>query len=144
MSSARIGYGWRKRSPRTRSTGREGRSVQEARLTEKAIEKMTVEIHTPIRAECLLPADEGWERPRGAEVQEVLRRTGLSGRAVARVLGLSEHGGRQVRRWVSEDAPITYTAWAILCDMAGLGRIWRGKTLEMGLSSVDESAPDDE
>ena len=55
---------------------------------------MTVEIHTPIRAECLLPADEGWERPRGAEVQEVLRRTGLSGRAVARVLGLSEHGGR--------------------------------------------------
>jgi len=45
---------------------------------------------------------------------------------------------------VSEDAPITYAAWAILCDMAGLGRIWRGKTLELGLSDVDESAPDDE
>jgi hypothetical protein len=98
---------------------------------------MTVEIHTPIRAECLLPADEGWERPRGAEVQEVLRRIGLSGRAIGRVLGLSEHGGRQVRRWVSEDAPITYTAWAILCDMAGLagyarqnsrnGLEWRGR-----------------
>lgn len=55
---------------------------------------MTVDIHTPIRAECLLPADEGWERPRGAEVQEVVRRIGLSGRALA-VLGLSEHGGRR-------------------------------------------------
>jgi hypothetical protein len=27
---------------------------------------------------------------------------------------------------------------------AGLGTIWRGKTIEMGLSGVDESAPDDE
>jgi hypothetical protein len=86
---------------------------------------MDVEIHIPIRAACLRPADEGWERPRGAEVQEVVRRTGLSGRAVGRALGLSEHGGRQVRRWVSEDAPITYTAWAVLCDMVGLGRIWQ-------------------
>ncbi|MDR6495980.1 hypothetical protein J2797_005905 [Paraburkholderia terricola] len=110
----------------------------------KGDRKMTDDIHVTIRAECLRPADEGWERPRGAEVQEVVRRTGLSGRAVARVLGLSEHGGRQVRRWISEEAPITYTAWAILCDMVGLGRIWRGKTLEMGLSGVDESVQDDE
>src|ERR1700676_14565 len=133
MSSARIGYGWRKRLPPTRSTVRGGQIGPGSTTNRKGDGTMTVDIHTPIRAECLLPADEGWERPRGAEVQEVLRRTGLSGRAVARVLGLSEHGGRQVRRWVSEDAPITYTAWAILCDMAGLGRIWRGKNLEMGL-----------
>ena len=105
---------------------------------------MTIDIHTPIRSECLLPADEGWERPRGAEVQEVVRRIGLSGRALARVLGLSEHGGRQVRRWSSGEAPITYTAWAILCDMAGLGQIWRGKTLEMGLCGLAGSEPDDE
>lgn len=98
---------------------------------------MTVDYHVQIRKECLCPADEGWVRPRGAEVQEAVRRTGLSGRALARVLGLSEHGGRQVRRWISEDAPINYTAWAILCDMAGLGRIWRGRTLEMGLSRSD-------
>lgn len=90
---------------------------------------MTVDVHVEIRPECLVPADEGWERPRGAEVQEVVRRIGLSGRAIARVLGLSEHGGRQIRRWISEDAPINYPAWAILCEMAGLGRIWRGKTL---------------
>jgi len=91
---------------------------------------MNIEIHTPIRAACLRPADEGWERPRGAEVQEVVRRTGLSGRAVGRALGLSEHGGRQVRRWVSEDAPIAYTAWAVLCDMVGLGRIWQSPDTE--------------
>ncbi|CAD6560694.1 XRE family transcriptional regulator [Paraburkholderia sabiae] len=90
---------------------------------------MTVDVHVEIRPECLVPADEGWERPRGAEVQEVVRRIGLSGRAVARVLGLSEHGGRQIRRWISDDAPINYPAWAILCEMAGFGRIWRGKTL---------------
>jgi hypothetical protein len=90
---------------------------------------MTVDVHVEIRPECLVPADEGWERPRGAEVQEVVRRIGLSGRAIARVLGLSEHGGRQIRRWISEDAPINYPAWAILCDIAGLGRIWHGKTL---------------
>jgi hypothetical protein len=105
---------------------------------------MTIDIHTPIRAECLLPADEGWERPRGAEVQEVVRRIGLSGRALARVLGLSEHGGRQVRRWISGETPVPYIAWAILCDMAGLGTIWRGKTLELGLSGMAESAPNDE
>ena len=144
MSSARIDYGWRKRSLRTRSTGREDPSAPGSRTKRKGDRKMTVEIHTPIRAECLLPADEGWERPRGAEVQEVVRRIGLSGRALARVLGLSEHGGRQVRRWISGETPVPYIAWAILCDMAGLGTIWRGKTLELGLSGMGESAPDDE
>jgi len=59
-----------------------------------------------------------------------VRRTGLSGRAVGRALGLSEHGGRQVRRWVSEDAPIAYAAWAVLCDMVGSGRIWQNQDTE--------------
>jgi hypothetical protein len=80
-----------------------------------------------IRPECLRPADDGWERPRGAEIQEVIRMTGLPGRAIARYLGMSELGGRQVRRWISEDATIPYSAWALLCDRAGLGCIWRPK-----------------
>ena len=81
--------------------------------------------HIEIRATCLRSAEDGWEQPSGAEIQEVIRRTGLPGRAVARYLGMSEYGGRQVRRWISEDAAIPYSAWALLCDRAGLGCIWR-------------------
>jgi hypothetical protein len=85
---------------------------------------MSSSYEVKIRSECFLPADEGWERPSGPEVQEIVRRVGMSGRGVARLLGLSEHGGRQVRRWMSEEAPIPYSAWAILCDIAGFERIW--------------------
>jgi hypothetical protein len=92
----------------------------------KEIESMNYEVK--IRQECLRPAEAGWERPHGAEIQEVIRRTGLPGRGVARVLGMSEFGGRQVRRWISEDAAIPYSAWALLCDLAGLGCIWRAPT----------------
>ncbi|MCP3728308.1 XRE family transcriptional regulator [Paraburkholderia sp. CNPSo 3272] len=87
-----------------------------------------------IRAACLRSAEDGWEQPTGAEIQEVIRRTGLPGRAVARYLGLSEYGGRQVRRWISEDAAIPYSAWALLCDRAGLGCIWR--------PAADRAGPD--
>jgi hypothetical protein len=85
---------------------------------------MSSSYEVKIRPECLLAADEGWQRPSGPEVQEIVRRVGMSGRGVARLLGLSEHGGRQVRRWMSEEAPIPYSAWAILCDIAGFERIW--------------------
>nr|WP_234480819.1 XRE family transcriptional regulator [Paraburkholderia aspalathi] len=69
-----------------------------------------------------------WARPSGSEIQEIIRRTGLPGRGVARVLGLSENGGRLVRRWVGEDAEIPYAAWALLCDLAGFERIWLNST----------------
>ena len=59
------------------------------------------------------------------EIREVIGRTGLTGRAVADLVGLSEKGGgRQVRRWISEESHIPYAAWAILCEVAGLGKIW--------------------
>jgi hypothetical protein len=49
----------------------------------------------------------------------------LTGRAVADLVGLSEKGGgRQVRRWISEESHIPYAACAILCEVAGLGKIW--------------------
>ena len=32
---------------------------------------------------------------------------------------------RTIRRWIGEDTPIPYAAWAILCDQAGLGVIWK-------------------
>ena len=61
---------------------------------------MSSSYEVKIRPECFLPADEGWQRPSGPEVQEIVRRVGMSGRGVARLLGLSEHGGRQVRRHI--------------------------------------------
>ena len=77
---------------------------------------------TTIRAACLQPYSEAWPRPNGEEVREVLRRAGLSGAKAARLVGVTD--GRQVRRWTSEEAEISYAAWAILCDAAGIERIW--------------------
>lgn len=77
-----------------------------------------------IRAECLRPA-EHWAQPTGDEVREVLRLAGLSGGGAAKALGLGTGGGRTVRRWISEDSPIPYAAWALLCHFACLGVIWK-------------------
>jgi ribosomal protein S28E/S33 len=85
---------------------------------------MSTTVHLEIRPECLQPAVH-WASPTGAEIQEVVRRTGMSGREAARFLGLSDGDGRQIRRWVAGDARIPYSAWALLCDAAGIGQIWR-------------------
>jgi DNA-binding transcriptional regulator YiaG len=77
---------------------------------------------TTIRRECLNPA-ESWARPTGQEISEVLRLTGLSGSQASQRLGLS--GSRTIRKWIGEDSEIPYAAWALLCDIAGLGIIWR-------------------
>ncbi|WP_330996914.1 hypothetical protein, partial [Xylella fastidiosa] len=65
------------------------------------------------------------EQPTGEEVREVLRLAGLSGGKAAQALGLGEKGGRTVRRWISEDSGISYANWALLCEMARLGLIWK-------------------
>ncbi|WP_409518814.1 hypothetical protein [Paraburkholderia sp. LEh10] len=36
--------------------------------------------------------------------------------------------GRGIRRYTGGEAPIPYPSWALLCDVAGLERIWRGET----------------
>lgn len=77
-----------------------------------------------IRLECLKPADK-WVRPTGKEVREVLRLAGFTGGVAAAELGLGPNGDRTIRRWVSEETDIPYAAWAILCELAGLGIIWR-------------------
>ena len=43
----------------------------------------------------------------------------------AKVLGLGAKGDRTVRRWIGEDSAIPYAAWALLCDFAGQGCIWK-------------------
>ncbi|SAL62427.1 helix-turn-helix domain-containing protein [Caballeronia humi] len=77
---------------------------------------------TTIRVACLGPYSETWERPTGEEVREILRRAGLSGAQAAKLVGVSD--SRQVRRWTGDNAPISYSAWAILCDFAGIEKIW--------------------
>lgn len=77
-----------------------------------------------IRARCLGPA-ENWLQPTGQEIREVMRLAGFSGSKAARVLGLGAGGDRTVRRWIGEDSPIPYAAWALLCEVAGLGLIWK-------------------
>ncbi|KGW11404.1 putative transcriptional repressor protein korC [Burkholderia pseudomallei MSHR4000] len=85
---------------------------------------MSSQFQLEIRPECLQPARH-WAEPTGAEIQEVLRRTGFSGRAAEAFLGMSSKSdGRSVRKWISGESSIPYSAWALLCHVAGLGAIW--------------------
>lgn len=77
-----------------------------------------------IRPESLRPAAE-WEQPTGEEVAEVIRMCGFTGTDAAAYLGLGPSGGRTVRKWVGNEARIPYSAWALLCDKAGLGQFWK-------------------
>lgn len=77
-----------------------------------------------IRPECLRPADEGWEQPTAAEVRAIYNEAGLTGSGVARFLGIASKGQRVIRRWAGGEDDIPYSAWALLCDKAGYGRIW--------------------
>lgn len=75
-----------------------------------------------IRAECLRPFADGWLQPEAGEVRAVLSMAGLTGGEAAKLLGISD--GRTIRRWTGGDSPIPFAAWAILCNVAGLGLIW--------------------
>lgn len=77
-----------------------------------------------IRPECLQPG-ENWTRPTGDEIREVLRLADFTGGEAAKALCLGKEGGRTVRRWVSEETNISYGNWALLCDFAGIERIWK-------------------
>lgn len=78
-----------------------------------------------IRQECLAPAWHNWQKPNTEEIREVLRLAELSSAQASKVLGIHSKGCRVMRRWISTEADIPYAAWAILCDLAGLGSIWR-------------------
>jgi hypothetical protein len=78
-----------------------------------------------IRPVCLRRADAGWKKPTGPEIRTVIELSGMSQAQAGVFLGMSPKGaGRQVRRWISQEANIPYSAWALLCDVAGLGQIW--------------------
>ncbi|WP_322058470.1 XRE family transcriptional regulator [Paraburkholderia sp. J63] len=84
---------------------------------------MQKESSVKIRPECLKPAIY-WEKPTGAEIQEIVRQAGFTGRLAADYLDLADKTGRQIRRWISGETDIPYSAWALLCHAAGHGAIW--------------------
>ncbi len=92
-------------------------------------------IDASIRLECLKSAEK-WVKPTGEEVRTVLRLAGFTGSKAARVLGLGLKGDRTIRRWVGEDTPIPYPAWALLCYYAGLGLIWNDAKEEVLAAKV--------
>jgi len=75
-----------------------------------------------IKAESLRPFGEDWEQPDATAVRAVLKLANLTGGGAARRLGISD--SRTVRRWTGGDSNISYAAWALLCEIAGLGKIW--------------------
>lgn len=76
-----------------------------------------------LRDACMRPFDMGWEAPTGDEIRQVLKKAGLSGVQAAKLTGVKE--GRTVRRWTGEESEIPYSCWAILCEVAGFGMIWK-------------------
>lgn len=83
-----------------------------------------------IRSACLTVASK-WQPPAPEEVQSLLlaisKRTGLTlgSQEVAGLLGLGQEGRAVVTGWLEGSTSIPYPCWALLCEMAGLGLIWR-------------------
>ena len=83
-----------------------------------------------IRSACLTVASK-WQPPAPIEFQGLLqaisKRLGveLSAQDVAGLLGLGPTGEGMVADWNDGRASIPYSCWAVLCEMGGLGLIWR-------------------
>ncbi|BBW84035.1 transcriptional regulator [Escherichia coli] len=76
-----------------------------------------------IRSECFLPFGAGWDCPTPEEIRTLMQIAELTGSKAATLTGLKD--SRTVRRWVGGDTPIPFSAWAILVEYAGLGKIWK-------------------
>ena len=87
--------------------------------------------HMPIiRSTCLTIASK-WQPPAPVEFQSLVEAVGkrfggeLSAQDVARLIGLGPEGAAIVSDWNDGRASIPYSCWAVLCEMGGLGLIWR-------------------
>ena len=76
-----------------------------------------------IRATTLRRWTDGWETPTPDEVRWVMKMAGLTGRTASELVGIANN--RTIRRWTGGDCAIPYAAWALLCEKAGLGMIWK-------------------
>lgn len=97
-------------------------------------------VETSIRPECLQAFAHGWVQPTPSEVRTLLQIAGLSCAQAADLVGMSD--SRVIRRWKSGESKIHYSPWAILCEVAGFGRIWtftaRPKANQAEISGVPE------
>ena len=73
----------------------------------------------------LRPYGKEWARPTGEAIQEVLERASLTGEQAALLVGVSD--SRTIRRYTANDREISFAVWALLCEAAGLGQIWRAQ-----------------
>lgn len=64
-----------------------------------------------------------WETPTAEEVSTLIDELGLTSEATAQLVGVKYD--RTVRRWKSGESEISYASWAILCEEAGFGCIWK-------------------
>jgi hypothetical protein len=84
-----------------------------------------------------------WQTPAPEEVRSLLlaigKRTGLAleSQVVAGLLGLGHDGDAVVADWLEGRTTIPYACWALLCEMAGLGLIWRVGDRPSLLSSTE-------
>ncbi|HEE9631293.1 TPA: hypothetical protein R8E83_003574 [Escherichia coli] len=66
-------------------------------------------------------AQNGWERPTGADIRILLNILGLSVTAAAAIVDADRV---TASRWLSGARKISYPYWAILVSVAGLGNLW--------------------
>jgi hypothetical protein len=59
---------------------------------------------------------------------------GFTGGKAAKALGLGAKGDRTIRRWIGEDTPIPYAAWAICATTPAWADLERGLTPRKGFS----------
>ncbi|MDN7880080.1 transcriptional regulator [Burkholderia aenigmatica] len=80
------------------------------------------ELKEAIRPASLRRFADDWEVPDSNAIRAVLKLAKLTGGEAARRVGI--HDSRTVRRWTGGETAIPYAAWALLCEIAGLGKIW--------------------
>jgi len=82
--------------------------------------KRDIALSQGLNGATLLPSGLGWQTPTGDDVRVIIDMCGMSSLEVAVLLGVD---ARNVRRWKCEQTKITYAAWCLLVNAAGLGYI---------------------
>ncbi|MND98233.1 hypothetical protein D3C80_905740 [compost metagenome] len=84
--------------------------------------KRSAAIAAGVRLSSLNPFNSMWSAPEAEEIHALLSFAGLSGSEVGSLVGVDS---RTVRRWIGGNRKISYSAWAILVSVAGLGELWK-------------------
>lgn len=74
-----------------------------------------------LRDETLRPAYDNWVAPTPDEINLALSMANWSGEQLARRTGVQ---GSSIRAFLRGEKKMPYAIWALLCEEAGLGKIW--------------------